>query len=157
VGRGREGRRAELELTFRFVRLILYFEVQADSDFECLAVLMEHTQDVKSLAWHPHEEVRPSPSLAPRSPHLLVRASSPPSSFRFALRSSPQPPTTTPFSSSPTILNPTGRLSKPSSLTPRRSGRSCSVRVGGGWLRREMEGRFGFGNGRESFLRTRIC
>lgn len=31
--------------------------VQPDSDFECIAVMMEHGQDVKSLAWHPHEEV----------------------------------------------------------------------------------------------------
>jgi hypothetical protein len=33
------------------------FLVQPDSDFECIAVMMEHGQDVKSLAWHPHEEV----------------------------------------------------------------------------------------------------
>jgi WD40 repeat protein len=31
--------------------------VQPDSDFECIAVMMEHGQDVKCLAWHPHEEV----------------------------------------------------------------------------------------------------
>lgn len=28
------------------------------SEFECLAVLMEHTQDVKAVTWHPTEEVR---------------------------------------------------------------------------------------------------
>lgn len=32
--------------------------VQPDSDFECMSVLMEHTQDVKCIAWHPKEEVR---------------------------------------------------------------------------------------------------
>lgn len=31
--------------------------VQPDSDFECISVMMEHTQDVKALAWHPKEEV----------------------------------------------------------------------------------------------------
>jgi len=36
--------------------------VQPDSDFECLAVLMEHSQDVKCVSWHPHEEVS-MPSL----------------------------------------------------------------------------------------------
>ncbi|THH04942.1 hypothetical protein EW146_g10040 [Bondarzewia mesenterica] len=30
----------------------------ADQDFECMGVLMEHTQDVKAVAWHPKEEVR---------------------------------------------------------------------------------------------------
>lgn len=34
------------------------WEVQPDSDFECLSVMMEHSQDVKSVAWHPKEEVR---------------------------------------------------------------------------------------------------
>jgi hypothetical protein len=31
--------------------------VQPDSDFECIAVMMEHEQDVKCIAWHPHDEV----------------------------------------------------------------------------------------------------
>lgn len=31
--------------------------VQPDADFECIAVMLEHTQDVKCLAWHPTEEV----------------------------------------------------------------------------------------------------
>ena len=31
--------------------------VQPDADLECIAVMMEHSQDVKHLAWHPHEEV----------------------------------------------------------------------------------------------------
>ncbi|KAJ9098550.1 hypothetical protein QFC19_006318 [Naganishia cerealis] len=47
------------------------WEVQPDSDFECISVMMEHTQDVKTLAWHPKEEVRyfdlPSPILASAS------------------------------------------------------------------------------------------
>ena len=32
-------------------------QVHPDSDFECMAVLMEHGQDVKCVAWHPTEEV----------------------------------------------------------------------------------------------------
>lgn len=36
--------------------------VQPDADFECIAVLMEHTQDVKCLAWHPSEEILASGS-----------------------------------------------------------------------------------------------
>lgn len=32
--------------------------VQPDADFECIAVMMDHTQDVKTIAWHPKEEVR---------------------------------------------------------------------------------------------------
>lgn len=28
-----------------------------DADFECMGVLMEHSQDVKAIAWHPREEV----------------------------------------------------------------------------------------------------
>ena len=37
-----------------------------DYEFECVSVLMEHTQDVKCVAWHPSEEVRQllSPSSA---------------------------------------------------------------------------------------------
>lgn len=31
--------------------------VHPDSDFDCMGVLMEHSQDVKSVAWHPTEEV----------------------------------------------------------------------------------------------------
>lgn len=33
------------------------WEVQPDSEFECLSVMMEHSQDVKMVTWHPHEEV----------------------------------------------------------------------------------------------------
>lgn len=29
-----------------------------DAEFECVAVLMDHTQDVKQVVWHPTEEVR---------------------------------------------------------------------------------------------------
>jgi WD40 repeat protein len=32
--------------------------VQPDADFECMGVLMEHSQDVKCVAWHPSEEVK---------------------------------------------------------------------------------------------------
>ena len=28
-----------------------------DSEYECVAVLTEHTQDVKLVAWHPAEQV----------------------------------------------------------------------------------------------------
>src|SRR6202011_5594199 len=38
------------------------FTVHPDSDFECLGVLMEHTQDVKCVAWHPTEEILASAS-----------------------------------------------------------------------------------------------
>lgn len=31
--------------------------VHPDADFECMGVLMEHSQDVKCVAWHPKEEV----------------------------------------------------------------------------------------------------
>ena len=31
--------------------------VEADNDFECAAVLQQHSQDVKFVAWHPHDEV----------------------------------------------------------------------------------------------------
>lgn len=32
--------------------------VQPDAEFECLGVLMHHTQDIKCVAWHPKEEVQ---------------------------------------------------------------------------------------------------
>lgn len=35
-----------------------YLTAIGPSEFECLAVLMEHTQDVKAVTWHPTEEVR---------------------------------------------------------------------------------------------------
>ena len=37
----------------------LPFPVHPDADFECMGVLMEHSQDVKCVAWHPKEEVSP--------------------------------------------------------------------------------------------------
>jgi WD40 repeat protein len=39
-----------------------------DGEFECAAVLMEHTQDVKAVAWHPREDVRRAPSFTPTRP-----------------------------------------------------------------------------------------
>lgn len=42
-------------------KLIRLFAVQPDSDFECMGVLMTHTQDVKCVAWHPTEEVTSPP------------------------------------------------------------------------------------------------
>lgn len=37
--------------------------VHPDSDFECVTVSMEHSQDVKCVAWHPKEEVSIESSL----------------------------------------------------------------------------------------------
>lgn len=37
---------------------MLVREAHPDYDFECMGVLMEHSQDVKCVAWHPTEEVR---------------------------------------------------------------------------------------------------
>lgn len=37
--------------------LIILRTVHPDSEFDCLSVLMEHSQDVKTVAWHPKEEV----------------------------------------------------------------------------------------------------
>ena len=40
--------------------------VHPDADFECMGVLMEHSQDVKCVAWHPKEEVcRPFEPMLP--------------------------------------------------------------------------------------------
>ena len=36
--------------------------MQPDAEFECLSVLMEHTQDVKCVAWHPRDELLASAS-----------------------------------------------------------------------------------------------
>ena len=47
-------------VSYRF--LINYFTVHPDADFECLAVLMDHTHDVKSVAWHPSREILASAS-----------------------------------------------------------------------------------------------
>jgi WD40 repeat protein len=41
-----------------------------DGEFECAAVLMEHTQDVKAVAWHPREDVR---CALARAHHLRPR------------------------------------------------------------------------------------
>ena len=41
--------------------------VHPDHDFECMGVLMEHTQDVKAVAWHPTEEVSRSLVFPPKS------------------------------------------------------------------------------------------
>jgi len=38
-------------------KTVWVWEVQPDAEFECLGVLMHHTQDVKYVAWHPKEEV----------------------------------------------------------------------------------------------------
>jgi cytosolic iron-sulfur protein assembly protein CIAO1 len=45
---------------FDFINIV--FSVHPDSDFECMGVLMEHTQDVKCVAWHPKDEILASAS-----------------------------------------------------------------------------------------------
>ena len=42
---------------------LIEIPVQPDADFECMGVLMEHTQDVKCVAWHPTEEVNYFPAI----------------------------------------------------------------------------------------------
>lgn len=104
--------------------------VKPDSEFEIVDVKMEHTQDVKCVAWHPSEEVRLflSPSPVP-TPNLLISKQNQnihilshsikqslfttharPSTARF----SPQAPTTTPSNSTkttPTTISTSSRLS----------------------------------------------
>jgi WD40 repeat protein len=49
-----------------------------DGEFECAAVLMEHTQDVKAVAWHPREDVRtsqPLPGTLLKTIQILASAS----------------------------------------------------------------------------------
>lgn len=36
--------------------------MQPDSDFECLAVMLNHSQDVKTLSFHPHQDILASAS-----------------------------------------------------------------------------------------------
>jgi hypothetical protein len=52
------------------IETIADIPVQPDADFECIAVLMEHSQDVKTIAWHPKEEVCfiavPLPTFGPK-------------------------------------------------------------------------------------------
>ncbi|EIW68121.1 hypothetical protein TREMEDRAFT_33145 [Tremella mesenterica DSM 1558] len=47
------------------------WEVQPDDDFECIAVMMEHNQDVKCLAWHPKEEVNLASASYDSTIHLM--------------------------------------------------------------------------------------
>ena len=69
--------------------------VHPDGDFETISVLMEHTQDVKCVAWHPTEEVYQYLSLnLPKLPPLC--------------RSSPQHHMTTPSNSTSTTPPMTG-------------------------------------------------
>ena len=48
--------------------------VQPDADFECMSVLMEHTQDVKCVTWHPKEEVN-FLSFPKKDPNFFVEKS----------------------------------------------------------------------------------
>jgi len=38
-------------------KVVWIWEVLPDADYSCETVLMEHSQDVKCVAWHPSEEV----------------------------------------------------------------------------------------------------
>lgn len=62
--------------------------MQPDADFECIAVMMEHSQDVKCIAWSPREEVS-SPvtgdSAAIEKPGLTRAKLMMPSDPRFSL------------------------------------------------------------------------
>ncbi len=42
---------------FRAQNLTISLVAMGDGDFECVAVLQEHTQDVKFVKWHPNEDV----------------------------------------------------------------------------------------------------
>lgn len=44
------------------MRLLILCLVHPDADFECMGVMMDHTQDVKNVAWHPTEEILASAS-----------------------------------------------------------------------------------------------
>jgi hypothetical protein len=90
--------------------------VMPDSDFECAAVLMEHTQDVKAVAWHPREDVSASQYL----PTILTKRSR---------RSWPPRRTTTLYTSTQTTGARTiGLPSAYSRVTRPLSGRSRSRR-----------------------------
>lgn len=87
------------------------------AEFECLAVLMEHSQDVKAVTWHPCEEVS-----TPDHEH----------EHRLTSRSSSHPlRTTRPSSSSrPTPTTTSGRVHTPSRRIRQPSGPSPSRRAG---------------------------
>jgi WD40 repeat protein len=40
----------------------VFWPVQPDAEFECLSVMMEHSQDVKSVAFHPQQDILASAS-----------------------------------------------------------------------------------------------
>ena len=73
--------------------IVMRRPVHPDHDFECMGVLMEHSQDVKCIAWHPTEEVRlPLFPLSSRDRIPLFLTCPRPTQRR----SSPPRPTTTP-------------------------------------------------------------
>ena len=82
--------------------------VKPGEDDECLSVLMDHTQDVKCVAWHPTEEVSLSVLLySPISrPHRVNRHSTP------QYRSLPPHPTMIQSNSTSMIPPRTGSVSK---------------------------------------------
>ena len=51
------GKVCRMSLYMHFVIHTKLTTVQPDSEFECMGVLMSHSQDVKCVAWHPTEEV----------------------------------------------------------------------------------------------------
>jgi hypothetical protein len=98
--------------------------VQPDSDFECIAVMMEHSQDVKTLSWHPKEEVGRAFS-SPTCRRHTARIDSLGGFAYPVLRSSHQHRTTPTYISSGTTRTATGvpsRSSTPNS--PLRRSRS---------------------------------
>ena len=47
-----------IQLNHDILLLTSFFvAVKPDAEFECMAVMMEHSQDVKCVSWHPTEEV----------------------------------------------------------------------------------------------------
>lgn len=51
-----EGNHRPQAMIFAFPDLF-FVAVKPDAEFECMAVMMEHDQDVKCVSWHPTEEV----------------------------------------------------------------------------------------------------
>lgn len=91
------------------------------AEFECLAVLMEHSQDVKCVTWHPNEEVQPLSLFS-----CLARYSSPLSSDDSCWHPLP---TMIKYTSTHQILTTTNGLSPTNSphLTRAQSGPSHSL------------------------------
>jgi WD40 repeat protein len=93
-----------------FAHLTLVRSVQPDSDFECIAVMMEHSQDVKCLSWHPKEEASSGSLSRPCRIRLCAD---------FAIRSLhplPMTPTSISYGTTQTGTGVPSRNSTPNSL-----------------------------------------